>query len=55
MTYLITSCLVLSLAGCSMVPVLERPAAPIPARYQDAPAEAENGADLGWRQMFSDA
>jgi multidrug efflux system outer membrane protein len=55
MNYLITSCLALSLAGCSMVPALERPAAPVPASYDAAALDVGNGADLGWRQMFPDA
>ena len=55
MKYLLMSALVLSLAGCSLVPPLERPAAPLPARYDDAVVEASNGADLGWREMFTDA
>jgi multidrug efflux system outer membrane protein len=55
MKYLLMSGLMLSLAACSLVPPLERPAAPLPARYDAAVVEAGNGADLGWREMFTDA
>lgn len=55
MKYLLMSALMLPLAGCSLVPPLERPAAPLPARYDDAVSEAANGADLGWSDMFTDA
>nr|WP_315218210.1 efflux transporter outer membrane subunit [uncultured Duganella sp.] len=55
MKYLLMSGLMLSLAACSLVPPLERPAAPLPARYDAAVVEAATGADLGWREMFTDA
>ncbi|MEV4783014.1 efflux transporter outer membrane subunit [Burkholderia sp. LMU1-1-1.1] len=55
MKYLVLPGLLLSLTACSLVPPLERPAAPLPARYDDGVVEAANGADLGWRQMFADA
>lgn len=55
MKYLLMSALVLSLGGCSLVPPFERPAAPLPARYDATVVEAANGADLGWRDMFTDA
>lgn len=55
MKYLVIPGLLLSLAGCSLVPPLERPAAPLPARYDDTVVESSTGADLGWRQMFTDA
>lgn len=49
----------LALAGCSLAPHYERPAAPIPALYPDAPAGATSqsaaaAADLGWREFFRD-
>lgn len=53
------------LAGCSLAPKYERPAAPVAANYpapvalpQDTPAEAsakEGAADLAWSQFFGDA
>ncbi|TCT01642.1 efflux transporter outer membrane subunit [Paralcaligenes ureilyticus] len=61
--------LVLALAGCSLAPRYERPAAPVPQQYPDQSASArEQGglsaqavapavtktADLGWRQFFRD-
>lgn len=50
----------LALAGCSLAPHYERPAAPIPALYPDAPPagtasqSAAAAADLGWREFFRD-
>lgn len=49
----------LALAGCSLAPHYERPAAPIPTLYPDAPAGAAGqsaaaAADLGWREFFRD-
>jgi len=55
MKYLLMSGLLLSLTACSLVPPLERPAAPLPARYDGSIVEAATGADLGWREMFTDA
>ena len=55
MKYLLMPGLVLSLAACSLVPPMERPASPLPARYDEAVVEAATGADLGWREMFTDA
>lgn len=55
MKYPVLPGLLLSLSACTLVPPLERPAAPLPARYDDAVVETGNGADLGWRQMFTDA
>jgi NodT family efflux transporter outer membrane factor (OMF) lipoprotein len=55
MKHLLMSGLMLSLAACSLVPPLERPAAPLPARYDATVVEAATGADLGWREMFTDA
>ncbi len=61
--------LTLALAGCSLAPRYERPAAPIPQQYPDQSASARekgglsaqavapavtNAADLGWRQFFRD-
>ena len=50
----------LLLSGCvNLAPRYERPAAPVPAQYPDAPADAgSNGAanaDVGWRTFFADA
>jgi len=57
---LATGTLALALAGCSLAPLYERPAAPVPSAFptfagtaqaaQDAPAAA----DLGWRDFFRD-
>ena len=47
--------LALSLAACSLVPPLDRPPAPLPARYDATVVEQATGADLGWREMFTDA
>lgn len=58
-----------ALAGCSLAPEYERPAAPIPGAFPysgaaSAPAGAgrsvaaagvEHGADLGWHEFFADA
>ena len=50
----------LLLSGCvNLAPRYERPAAPVPEHYPDAPADAgSNGAanaDVGWRTFFADA
>jgi outer membrane protein, multidrug efflux system len=51
----------LAVAGCSLAPKYERPAAPIPAQYPDQPDRTQTvpssvaaSADLGWRQFFRD-
>mgnify|MGYP001060961272 CR=1 FL=1 len=52
----------LALAGCSLAPRYERPAAPVPAQYPDQlqPDAAKSAtsvavtADLGWREFFRD-
>jgi len=51
----------LILAGCSLAPKYERPAAPVPGQYPSysgAPAASQQGtvasADLGWREFFRD-
>ncbi|MCC4596669.1 AdeC/AdeK/OprM family multidrug efflux complex outer membrane factor [Xanthomonas campestris pv. phormiicola] len=47
-----------SLAGCSLMPAYERPAAPVPAQFDGAgaPADAQSVpvADIGWRAVFTD-
>lgn len=50
-----------ALAGCSLAPTYERPAAPIDAAYPTGPAYGQPGdpnalsaADLGWRDFFND-
>ncbi|MGN7874909.1 AdeC/AdeK/OprM family multidrug efflux complex outer membrane factor [Roseateles sp. 22389] len=50
----------LLLSGCvNLAPRYERPAAPVPEHYPDAPTDAgSNGAanaDVGWRTFFADA
>lgn len=42
------------LAGCSMAPRYERPAAPVPSAFPEATAGA-SAADLHWRNVFVDA
>ena len=47
----------LLLAGCSMIPTYERPAAPVPTTFPQAPAATGTGvaaADLAWKDYFSD-
>lgn len=50
------------LAGCSLAPTYERPAAPSPANWPtgpsskaDAPAGATAVSDIAWREFFADA
>ncbi len=53
----------LALAGCSFIPTLEKPPAPIAAQYPAAPADSTvtqpstdvPAADLEWRAFFTDA
>lgn len=57
----------LCLAGCSFIPTYERPAAPVPAQFADAPAivsaatpaapaaSAPLAADTQWQDFFQDA
>ncbi|MBB4125581.1 multidrug efflux system outer membrane protein [Xanthomonas translucens] len=48
------------LAGCSLMPAYQRPAAPVPAQFDGAAAEsgaqadAVPVADIGWRAVFTD-
>ncbi len=48
----------LALAGCSLAPRYERPAAPVPGEFAGGPAAASPGgaaaADLGWRDVLGD-
>jgi multidrug efflux system outer membrane protein len=54
-------CIAVTLAGCSLVPTYERPAAPIAGRYPTGPAykskpeSSTPAADLGWRDFLQDA
>ena len=43
------------LAGCSMAPTYERPAAPVAANWQAGGAEGRAAADIGWQAYFADA
>lgn len=48
------------LAGCSLTPNYERPEAPVPAQFSDAPARASisssaAAADVAWQDFFNDA
>ena len=46
------------LAGCSLMPAYDRPAAPVPAQFDGAAAQADAQsvpvADIGWRAVFTD-
>ncbi|WP_420008545.1 AdeC/AdeK/OprM family multidrug efflux complex outer membrane factor [Xanthomonas sacchari] len=48
------------LAGCSLMPAYERPAAPVPSQFDGAAADSDAGtgaipvADIGWRAVFTD-
>ena len=52
-----------ALAGCSLAPEYERPAAPVPEVFpyagamggQEQPGSGTYAADLGWREFFTDA
>ncbi|MBC2769370.1 efflux transporter outer membrane subunit [Pusillimonas minor] len=48
----------LVLAGCSLAPKYERPAAPVPGAFPNAPSSSampvSASADLGWREFFRD-
>src|SRR5690606_11700482 len=55
--------LALALAGCTLAPEYERPAAPVDSAYPSGPAYGENrqgarpglaAADIGWRDFFAD-
>jgi multidrug efflux system outer membrane protein len=49
--------LVSFLAGCTLMPTYNRPAAPVPATYPSAvptDASASAAADIGWRDFFAD-
>ena len=46
--------LALLLGACSLTPVLQKPAAPLPDSYGEAASPAANAADLGWQTMFGD-
>jgi outer membrane protein, multidrug efflux system len=55
-------CVLICLAGCTMIPNYTRPAAPVPAAWPRGPAYKEPGpqetapaaTDLPWRQFFTD-
>ncbi|WP_317984280.1 TolC family protein [Candidatus Dactylopiibacterium carminicum] len=42
------------LAGCSLAPTYERPAAPVPAAWQAPGAGDRAAASIGWQEFFSD-
>lgn len=57
----LTLALVSALAGCSLAPTYERPAAPVSAAFPAGPAYgataqpgAATAADIGWRDFFAD-
>ncbi|MGJ7542397.1 AdeC/AdeK/OprM family multidrug efflux complex outer membrane factor [Variovorax sp. LT1R16] len=46
------------MAGCSLIPVYQQPAAPVPAKFADgsgADRASTPVSDLGWRDVFTDA
>lgn len=44
------------LAGCSMIPALDKPSLPVMSNYPAyAGVDSENAADLSWKAMFGDA
>lgn len=46
--------LALALAGCSLAPTYERPAAPVPAAYGVPPADGQVAPPQDWRAYFND-
>ena len=56
MRLFLTLPLLACLSACSLTPPLERPAAPVPARYAmaAAPAPTLPASALGWRALFAD-
>jgi outer membrane protein, multidrug efflux system len=56
------SLMIFLIAGCSLAPAYNRPAAPVPAVWPTGPAYKESGGDgtvqrgaeIGWRQFYSD-
>lgn len=46
--------LALALAGCSLAPAYERPAAPVPAAYGTPPADGQAAMPQDWRGYFND-
>jgi NodT family efflux transporter outer membrane factor (OMF) lipoprotein len=53
---LLTASLVAALAGCSMMPTYERPAAPVAASFPQAgTTQGTPAADLAWETFFEDA
>lgn len=57
--HLATLSAALWLTGCSFIPSLERPPAPVPAQFPavapDVPSSARTAADLTWQHFFQDA
>jgi multidrug efflux system outer membrane protein len=50
----IGAALIASLAGCSLAPKYERPAAPVPAQFAAGAGAGAAAADRGWRDVFAD-
>lgn len=42
-----------TLLGCSFIPKLERPAAPVSARYPDGDTTSAGSSELAWRTVFN--
>jgi multidrug efflux system outer membrane protein len=45
---------VCALAGCTMIPLYQRPAAPVAGRFPDGSNHSGDAADIGWRDFFAD-
>ena len=45
---------VCALAGCTMIPRYQRPAAPVAGRFPDGADRSGDAADIGWRDFFAD-
>src|SRR5688572_32408530 len=45
---------VLLAAGCSLAPSYQRPAAPVPSRFQEGGERGGSAADLGWRKVLGE-
>lgn len=45
----------LTLAGCQIAPVHDKPGAPVPGSFPSAGANAKAAAEIGWREFFQNA
>ena len=53
--FVLTALAAAALGGCSMIPTYERPAAPVPAQYAQAPQAASAPVPGDWQQYFTDS